>query len=128
MGPAEIIKSVVKPPFANYDVVVYFGCGLFVLPFLRHYIIEPFGLRFPVFTFQIGIPFVDGLITALSLFFAVYILGHIIAYAASQLIEKATEMAFDGKTSSVVTYASEATSETRTYIFKKNFVLVSATA
>ena len=118
MGSSEIIKSVVKPPFANYDIVVYFGCGLFVLPFLRHYITEPFGLRFPVFTFEIGIPFISGLITALSLFFAVYILGHIIAYAASQLIEKTVEMIFAGKTSSVITFASKATSETRAGIFR----------
>lgn len=118
MGSAEIIKNVVKPPFANYDIVVYFGCGLFVLPFLRHYVTEPFGLRFPVFTFEIGIPFIGGLIIALSLFFAVYILGHVIAYAASQLIEKSVEMAFDGKTSSVIIFASKATSENRASIFR----------
>lgn len=27
MGPSDIIKSAAKPPFANYDIVVYFGCG-----------------------------------------------------------------------------------------------------
>ncbi|MEO6360747.1 MAG: hypothetical protein ABIO43_09250 [Sphingomicrobium sp.] len=113
MGPADILKSAVKPPFANYDIVVYFGCGLFLLPFLRHYVVEPFGLRFPIFNFQIGIEFVDGLITALSLLFAVYILGHVIAYGGSQLIEKAVDAALDGKTSAIVNSASKATDDQR---------------
>jgi hypothetical protein len=118
MGPSDIIKSAVKPPFANYDIVVYFGCGLFVLPFLRHYVIEPFGLHFPVFNFGIGIAFVDGFITTLSLLFAVYILGHIIAYIGSQLIEKTAEMAFDGKTSALLLASSEADDETRSSMVK----------
>lgn len=119
MKPAEIIKGAVKPPFANYDIVVYFGCGLFVLPFLRHYVIEPFGLRFPIFNIAIGIPFVDGLITALSLLFAIYILGHIIAYVGSQLIEKSVDAFLDGKTSALLLSASQATKENRNAAVRK---------
>lgn len=118
MSQTEVLKSFVKPPFANYDIVVYFGCGLFSLPFIRHYFLEPFGLRLPVFSFEIGVPFAGALIATLSLLFTVYILGHIIAYVSSQLIEKAMDMAFAGKTSSVLLGASEADGETRNSIFR----------
>lgn len=94
----------VKPPFANYDVVVYFGCGLFALPFIFHYLGKP---AITALSFEFGLqpPFVASLVGALALLFSVYILGHIIAYAGSQFIEKAME-AYFGKTSSVVLLAS----------------------
>lgn len=95
------VKDLVKPPFANYDVVVYFGCGLFCLPLIYHYMIEPAGLRFPRFRFDIGMPFADTAISTLSLLFTVYILGHMIAYAASYFVEKTVEV-FCGKISSSI--------------------------
>ena len=90
-----------RPPFANYDLVVYFGCGLFALPLIFHYITEPTGMRFPRFQFQIGIPFADTAISTLSLLFAVYLLGHMIAYAGSAFVEKTVDLVF-GKVSSSV--------------------------
>jgi hypothetical protein len=95
------LKDLVKPPFANYDIVVYFGGGLFVLPFLRHYVIEPFGMHFPHMSFEIETPYVGELVFALALLFSVYICGHIIAYLASQLIEKAVHSWF-GKPSDLI--------------------------
>jgi hypothetical protein len=99
-SPVEL-KDVVKPPFANYDIVVYFGCGLFALPLIFHYFIEPAGFRFPRFAFEIGIPFADVAISTLSLLFAVYVLGHIIAYVGSVMIEKTID-SFFGKVSSAI--------------------------
>jgi len=76
----EGVRELVRPPFANYDVVVYFGCGLFALPLIYHYLVEPSQLRFPRFHFDLGMPFANEAISTLSLLFAVYLLGHIIAY------------------------------------------------
>ena len=101
MAQAEVIKSIVKPPFASYDIVVYFGCGLFSLPFINHYVVEPFGLQMPAFTLHTDIPFASSFISTLSMLFAVYILGHMIAFTGSQLIEKAADT-FVGKTSDAV--------------------------
>jgi hypothetical protein len=95
------VKDLIKPPFANYDVVVYFGCGLFCLPLAFHYVVEPSGLRFPRFQFNLGIDFANIAISTLSLLFAVYIMGHMIAYAASYTIEKSVDLAF-GKISSAI--------------------------
>jgi hypothetical protein len=103
-SPADL-KELIKPPFANYDIVVYFGCGLFSLPLIFHYFIEPAGFRFPRFSFAIGIPFADALISTLSLLFAVYVLGHIIAYVSSVMIEKGIDRFF-GKVSSAIWISS----------------------
>jgi hypothetical protein len=98
-------KDLVRSPFANYDIVVYFGCGLFSLPLIHHYIVEPAGLRFPRFQLQIGIQFADAAVSTLSLLFAVYILGHMIAYAGSVTIEKTIDLSF-GKISSAIIISS----------------------
>ncbi len=95
------LKDLIKPPFANYDIVVYFGCGLFSLPLIYHYLIEPSGYRFPRFEFKIGIPIADTVISTLSLLFSVYVLGHIIAYVGSIIIEKSID-AYFGKVSSAI--------------------------
>lgn len=97
----EGLKELIRPPFANYDVVVYFGCGLFSLLLVYHYFIEPLGYRFPRFEFNIGISFADTAISTLSLLFSVYVLGHIIAYVGSVLIEKTID-SFFGKVSSAI--------------------------
>lgn len=96
------IKDIVKPPFQNYDIVVYFGCGLFSLPFLHHYVIKPFGARFPHFSFGIGSPFADEAVSTLSLLFSVYLLGHLIAYAGSVVVEKTIDRALGKMSSSVI--------------------------
>lgn len=95
------VKDYIKPPFANYDLVVYLGCGLFFLPLIFHYIVEPLGIQFPQFEFQVGVPFADSAIATLSLFFSVYILGHMIAYVASHAIEKTVDLFF-GKISTAL--------------------------
>jgi len=85
------IKDIIKPPFANYDVVVYFGCALFSLPLIDHYVFKPTGFRFPTYQLNIGIPLADNAVSTLSLLFSVYLLGHIISYASSLLTEKSIE-------------------------------------
>jgi hypothetical protein len=100
MGGSDL-KDLVKPPFANYDIVVYFGCGLFSLPLAFHYFVEPLGYRFPRFSFEIGIPIADTLISTLSLLFSVYILGHVLAYIGSVFVEKTID-SFFGKVSSAI--------------------------
>ena len=98
---ASDFRDLVKPPFANYDVVVYFGCGLFALPLINHYVVDPTGLRFPSFDFDIGISIAQDAVSILSLLFSVYLLGHIISYCPSLFIEKAINTFF-GKTSSAI--------------------------
>lgn len=96
----ETLKDFVRPPFATYDIVVYFGCGLFALPFIFHYL---GGLDARALQFDFGFKpqIVAGLVSALTVLFSVYILGHIIAYAGSQLVEKTMDAWF-GKTSAVI--------------------------
>lgn len=106
MAAADIVKDLVKPPFANYDVVVYFGCGLFALPLINHYLGQH-KVHFMADGFGFEPPFVETLISTLVLLFSVYILGHIIAYTSSVFIEKAVD-AFFGKVSTVILLASNA--------------------
>lgn len=106
MSGIEAVKDLVKPPFANYDIVVYFGCGLFSLPFMMHYVGD-LRLSTTSFKFNIDPPFVSTLITTLTVLFSVYILGHIIAYLGSQLIEKVMDSLF-GKASAVILRGAEA--------------------
>lgn len=117
------VKDYIKTPFANYDIVVYFGCGLFSLSFIFHYFVEPLGLRFPRFAFEIGNPFADSTISILTLLFTVYILGHMIAYVASHAVEKTIDIFF-GKVSSAILISNYVPKEKFTetiqaYIWKK---------
>lgn len=105
MAISEAIKEAVKPPFANYDIVVYFGGGLFALPLINHYFVEPSSFRFPRFTFDIGYAFANDAISLLSLLFSVYLLGHIISYCSSLVIERAINE-FNGKVSSAILISS----------------------
>lgn len=106
MAGIDAVKDLVKPPFANYDIVVYFGCGLFSLPFMMHYV-GRLRMAKTSFNFNIDPPFVSTLITTLTLLFSVYILGHIIAYVSSQIIEKTMDSLF-GKSSTVVLMGASA--------------------
>jgi len=87
-GLADAAKELVRPPFANYDVVVYFGCGLFSLPFVFHYVASPKDAGFLALEVSTGVPFADSAIKTLFALFAVYILGHLLAFLSSLLVEK----------------------------------------
>jgi hypothetical protein len=100
MSGLESLKDLVKPPFANYDIVVYFGCGLFSLPFFNHYV-GRHEVHFLKFDLGFKPEFANTVITTLVLLFSVYICGHIVAYVSSLVIEKTMD-AFFGKTSTVV--------------------------
>jgi hypothetical protein len=113
MAGPEILKDLIKPPFANYDVVVYFGCGLFVLPIAKHYgWLNPAVLG----SFDFGLPseIVNVVVTVLAVLFSVYIIGHIIAYVASISIEKAVDFFF-GKTSTVILASAEKGDQNSTF-------------
>lgn len=105
MAEGSILKDLIKPPFANYDVVVYFGVGIFFLPFLFHYIGAD-KLKLLSFQFDIKPDFASILVSSLSILFGVYILGHMIAYAGSQFVERLMDSIF-GKTSTVVLMGSK---------------------
>lgn len=73
MSGTELIKSAVRPPFANYDLVVYFGCGIFSVPFFIKFVAEPLGLDVydKFFTDDVSISLqIIGIITV---FFTIYI-------------------------------------------------------
>ncbi|MBA3670371.1 MAG: hypothetical protein H0W71_09995 [Sphingomonas sp.] len=97
------LKDVIKSPFSNYDLVVYFGCGLFVVPFVNRYVVEPLNLTWPTFKILGAVPFTAEVISALSLLMFVYIIGHILAYVSSQLIEKTIDR-FLGKVSTAIIF------------------------
>lgn len=102
MAQTEMLKGLVKPPFATYDIVVYFGGGIFALPILNSYVGGPAGMRAPIGAFDaFGVPFIDAAIATLFLLFSVYVLGHLIAYVASEFIERGFGAIF-GKTSSSI--------------------------
>lgn len=107
----EAVKDLVKPPFANYDIVVYFGCGLFALPFMLHYgdifltpqpankasLIQKLAKIDPAFADTV----VVSLVASLTVLVSVYIFGQVIAYLGSEFIEKLMD-SFFGKASSTV--------------------------
>jgi hypothetical protein len=96
-------REIVRPPFSNYDVVVYFGCGLFAVPFANRYVVAPAGLSWPTFQILGAAPVITQIISGLSLLMFVYIMGHMIAYLASQVIEKTIDR-FLGKVSTAVIF------------------------
>lgn len=104
------VKDFVRPPFANYDIVVYFGCGLFSLPLLYRYIINPAGLVLPATQIEISVEFASVTISTLVLLFSVYILGHVIAFLASHMIEKTVDLFF-GKISTAVILSNKFSSK-----------------
>lgn len=122
MAHSDMVKELVRPPFQNYDIVVYFGCGLFALPFVKHYYLDPMGLRFPNFQFEIGLSFANTVISTLALLFSVYIVGHIIAYISSQFIEKTMD-SFLGKTSTIVLLSAEAPPAYRNKIVRRQIAV-----
>lgn len=95
------LESLVRPPFANYDIVVYFGGGLFFLPFLYRYFLEPFAVPVPLFLFTDSGQVTLEVIRGLSIIISIYIVGHLVAYFGSQLVEKTIDR-FLGKISTSI--------------------------
>ena len=100
------LKDVIRPPFANYDVVVYFGCGLFSLPFALHYIPAPKLRAFLSLGLDTGVEFADAAVATLFLLFCVYFIGHLLAFLSSLFIEKTVDILL-GKMSSAVLLANQ---------------------
>lgn len=111
--PSDFIQSTVKPPFANYDVVVYFGGGIFFLPFIERYFLDPFKADLPRFFNIKDAGFIETSVSSLVALFSLYVIGHILAYVSSQIIEKTTDKCF-GKSSSAIIVS------TRTSSIKRN--------
>ena len=108
------MKDLVKPPFATYDVVVYFGAGLFAVPFLIRYLAVPLGLPDPAFLTEESDQVAFEIVRILTIITFVYVLGHIIAFFSSHLIEKALgfQCFFDQMTSQRGSYGGGAPSFT----------------
>lgn len=95
------VKDMIRPPFANYDIIVYFGGGLFSLPFMYRYFLHPFGVPIPTFVLEESPQLTLQIIRALAMLVSVYVLGHLIAYLSSQLVEKTVDR-FLGKISTSI--------------------------
>lgn len=102
----ERLGGFVRPPFATYDIVVYFGGGLFAVPFIYRYLLQPFGLSMPTFTVPMGDGLLAETVAVLTTLFVIYIAGHMLAYAGSQFIEKFVDRIF-GKISSAIIVSSK---------------------
>lgn len=108
----ETLKNIGRPPFANYDLVVYFGGGLFALPFLYRYFLHPFGVPLPSFVLTESPQITLEIIRGLALLMAVYVTGHLIAYLSSQLVEKTVDR-FIGKISTAIIVSLESSKAKR---------------
>lgn len=91
-----------KAPFANYDLVVYLGGGLFCVLILWRYVGKPFG----IFDFSDIVSinaqlWVNDVIYLLLLGVCSYIIGHLISYQSSFFIEGFVERTL-GKFSEVI--------------------------
>ncbi|MBB4155179.1 hypothetical protein GGQ80_003097 [Sphingomonas jinjuensis] len=78
----------VKVPFANYDIVVYFGVGIASLPFVNRYVLDGGKSKFPSLFTAFDDPIINTTISIVALIFATYILGHGIAILAGSFIEQ----------------------------------------
>jgi hypothetical protein len=99
------VKDLIRPPFANYDIVVYFGGGLFMIPFLNRYLFQPANLVWPQFQISLQSEIVSEIVSGLCLLFTIYIIGHILAYLSSQFIEKLADRLL-GKISTAILISS----------------------
>ena len=111
------IPEGISRPFANYDIVVYLGAALFSLPFINRYVVEPFGTRFPNFNIKFGTDIASEAVAVLSSLFTIYILGHIIAYISSQVIEKTADI-YLGKVSSAMIISGYSNSGSRNELMR----------
>ena len=111
------LKDLVRPPFANYDIVVYFGGGLFFLPFFQRYVVEPDKIRLPAFDLNIGTKISSEAVSILSLMFSVYIIGHILSFLSSHVVEKTIDR-YLGKVSSAIIISSMTRDDNRNDAFR----------
>ena len=116
----DALKNLGRPPFANYDLVVYFGGGLFALPFIYRYLLHPFGVPLPSFVLTESNQVTLEIIRGLALLMAVYVIGHLIAYLSSQLVEKTVDR-FLGKMSTAIIVSMESSKADRDNQLKAMF-------
>lgn len=109
---SDLAKFAPKPPFANYDIVVYFGIGLLALPIIQHYYTTPLNLTIRNPVAQTGNDILNTILTILVFLFGSYLAGHGIAYSSAQFIQKSADNIF-GKTSGVIIWESLTTDESR---------------
>lgn len=109
---SELAKLAPRPPFANYDIVVYFGCGLFFLPILQHFYLIPLKMQLRTPLAQTGDKWIDSGLSVLIILFLSYLVGHGLAYGSGQIIQKAADNVF-GKTSGAIVWESLASDEDR---------------
>ena len=78
-----------KVPFASYDIAVYFGVGIIVLPFLIYVIdaIEVIKQNSSIFD-DSGLSFTFNTFVIVFGLFSAYSIGHIIALLSSYIVEK----------------------------------------
>ncbi len=110
-------KSFFKPPFAAYDIIVYFGMGLFTVPFIDYFIFKPLKIRLPKINYELTGSLTVDIISGLSLLFVIYIIGHAIVYLSGQFIQKPMEVIF-GKTSRVVLFSHSVEPQKRNLVFR----------
>lgn len=111
------LKDLVRPPFANYDVVVYFGGGLFFLPFVDRYIIQPTDTNFPKFRIELGSTISSETISILCLLFCIYIIGHFLAFLSSHVVEKVIDR-YLGKISTAILISAISSEQKRVEAFR----------
>lgn len=99
---SALMKDLVKPPFATYDIVVYFGGGLFSIPFFLRYLFKPLQMQIPSTKVAIGGILTQDIVSALVALFSIYILGHLIAYLSSQMIEGFSDRFFGKISRSII--------------------------
>ncbi|WP_431469590.1 hypothetical protein [Sphingosinithalassobacter sp. LHW66-3] len=83
-----MIDKVNRLPFANYDVVVYFGVGIFSLPLVSRYSLLGRDVSFPPIFGAYSDGSINLAVSLVALAFGVYILGHAISLMSSFLIEQ----------------------------------------
>ncbi|MBA4757265.1 hypothetical protein [Sphingosinicella sp.] len=119
MNKVDPFSLSARPPFANYDIVVYFGVGLFSTPFLFRYIVAPLGIPIPSFPDSVSYGFADQIIKFLTFSFFAYIFGHLISYQSAIFIEKFLENTL-GKTSKFILLSCRSNAKNRNGLFRKS--------
>lgn len=84
----EAVEQARKLPFANYDIVVYFGVGICCLPFLYRYILNTGMAKLPPVFAGYEDPLINNVVSIVCLIFGIYIIGHGLAILASLFIEQ----------------------------------------